>query len=286
MTLLVLLAGIAHAAAPGDPGYVAPSVAADTFRPATDGGLSLVAEDADVDTDLGVRAVVSWARRPLTWRDADTGEETALLRDAIALHLSTAVRAGPVQIGARLPVYVAATSDLEEGARGVAGDPSLDLKWTAWSPGDDPAVGLGLLGSLRAGLGAHGRQLGNDGLSGELGGHGTAPLPADLRLVVNTGLRFQPTVDLAGVAVDDTWWTRAALARAFGDFGASVEATLDAPLPKADLELAGATSEALLVGWWGDGQERPQVRVGLGAPLADAPGVPAVRFVTGVELRR
>ncbi len=285
MTALLLLLGAALAASPGDADYVAPSLAADRVRPATDGGLSLLAEDADLQTDLGVRAVVAWARRPLRWRAAD-GAVVALLDDVVAVHLSTAVRAGPVQVGARLPVYVAATSELEPGLRGVAGDSSLDLKWTAWSPTEDPTVGAGLLGSVRAGLGAHRRQLGDDGLVGEIGVHGTAPLPSALRLVLNTGVRFQPTVDLAGVAVDDAWWTRAALARPLGDFGASLEAVVDAPLPKPDLVLAGASAEGLVVGWWGDGRERPQVRVGLGAPLSDAPGTPALRVVSGVELRR
>lgn len=287
MSVLLLVTAAALAAAPGTAGFVAPSTAADPFRPAQDGAHALAVEDADTTTRIGARAVLSHARRPLVWL-GDDGRSVDILRDVVALHLLASGGVGPVQIGVRAPFYMLVTSDLERPTGGVPGDPGLDLKVTLWSPeGGAPGVGVGLLGGVSAGWGGERLQLGAGGPSAELGAHGTARLPGDLYLLMNAGTRFVPAAALGAATADDRLWTRAALARSLpAGLGASAELLAEIPLPSAGAALPLPVVEGLVVGTLGDGVDGPQGRLGFGVPLSTGPGTPALRLVAGVELRR
>jgi hypothetical protein len=265
----------------------APRTASDLFRPAQDGAHALTVEDADADTQLGARVVTSYARRPLVWV-GESGRTVDILRDVLAVHLLASAGFGPLQVGVRAPFYVLATSELDRPTGGVPGDHGLDAKLTLWRPeGDCTGCGAGLLGSLTAGWGAERLQLGGDGLSCELGAHGTFALPLHTLLLANAGVRFHPEADLGDMVADDRFWTRAALAGPVaGPFALSAEAVAEVSLPSDAAELPLPVVEGLLVGSWGDGAELPQARVRLGVPLSRGPGTPLLRIVAGVELRR
>lgn len=262
---------------PGDPGYRAPSAAADAYRPAVDAHDTFATERPGIEPSLHARAELAWARDALRFVDEE-GAVVSVLADAVALNLSAAWARGPVRIGATAPAWLLTTGEVHDGSAALLGDPTLDGKLRLL---DDGPGGLALIGRLGTSLGADARQLGRSGPFGTLGA------AAELRsgpvsLVLNAGFRAVPAVELGVDTLDDQVWVRA------GGVWAATDA-LDTSLEVlAELPLGVPFDAQHQASSWlaGVHLRRPGGGVlhgGFGTALTQGVGAPAARLVVGVS---
>jgi hypothetical protein len=266
---------LAAALTPSHPDYVAPELAADTFRPSVDAQGTWSVQDAERPAAYTARAQLWYLRSPLVW-ESQTGERSALVEDVAALGLGMSWGRGPFSVGASLPLYLA--SDGYDGAHGAAvGDPALDVRWVALTR---PLGAAALSGRVTAPMGAADQQLGAPGFTWQLTAVGQLN-PGPIGLIGNVGFRGQPRVELAsGVALDDQGVAAGAVTwSANSSLTLSAEAT--AWITWSALGQGGVPAEGLVSAHWTT-PKGAQVRAGVGTGLTRAPGSPRLRLVVGV----
>lgn len=273
--MLLSLVTLAAALNPTHPDYVAPDLAADTFRPSVDAQSTWTVQDAARPAAYTARAQLWYLRSPLMW-EGDNGDPVAIVEDVAALGLGMSWGRGPVSVGASLPLYLA--SDGFDGGHGAAvGDPALDARWVALTRDKGAA---GLAGRVTAPLGAADQQLGADGFTWQLTAIGQLH-PGPVQLIGNVGFRGQPQVQLTnGVTLNDQGVAAGAVSwAATPTLTLSAEATVW--LTWSALGQGGVPAEGLLSAQWTT-PNGALVRAGAGTGLTNAPGSPRVRLVVGV----
>lgn len=269
---------LAQAVAPGGEGYQPPQLPVDPFRPVIDGGAQLATESARIQPGTLAASHLSWAHAPLRWETPD-GEASAVIQDAIALHLGARLSAGPLQLGVSAPAYLVVTGLGWEGSDTVLGDPSLQAKLAVWRDG----YGAGLVGRLGLPLGASQRALGQPAISGELGLLGSGALGPVLASA-NLGVRLAPTAELGDLVVGDQLWIRGSASLELDPrWQPALELVAETPLADPDpskrpLELLGALHHR-----WPQG---PILHAGLGRGISAGIGAPSWRLVAGLTWRQ
>jgi hypothetical protein len=120
-----------------------PELDAQLYHTSIDAQRTLWTDDAGRARNLTGTATLAfgYVDRPLVYIGPND-ESTALVQDALQANLIGGYTFGPLRIGADVPLYLVATSEVAAGGAGL-GDIDVDLKGTILDD-DDNAVGLAL----------------------------------------------------------------------------------------------------------------------------------------------
>ena len=258
------------------------------FHAAAD-GFSLWTDSAAVGRDhrFGVRAVASYAYRPLIYVDP-SGYVLDLVGNVAQLDLLAGYTVGPLRFAVDAPVYLRQFGGIASDSSDI-GDVAADVKVQALDAGRNP-LGLAFAGRLLFPTST------TPGLSaGGFGGETTLILDGNIgpaQLAANLGAAFRPASSLENA----NWPAIAPLAR----LGLSVPVSDSAGLTldvNTEIGLGGALwdgsesdiaattpAEALIGGWGQFGNLRLQGAVG--TALSSGIGAPQARGILGIQWAR
>lgn len=260
-----------------------PKLSSDLFRPSVDGERTLWTDDAGLPEakTFYLRTSLYWVNRPFVW-EWNSGKVETVVANATALNISAAYGLPHARLGLTLPIYAWSWGDLQTLGGAAIGDATIDAKVIALERGADGLPGIGFTGRFGVPLGGAAKQLGNDGISGEVGVVADSEL-GPLLLAVNLGTRFLPEVDLGDVQLKNEIWYK---------LGAGYAIREDQGMA---LELVGSTSyrafaqpiaspNELMLGYWQHLNDNLMLQAGVSHGLSTAIGSPAWRAVLALSV--
>jgi hypothetical protein len=279
MLITLALSTVLAQSLPDEPGYSAPLVDSDQYRPVLDSPHMLATEDSQVLDGFAASAELGWAHN-LLYFEYDDGEVVGLRTEAGVAHVGAAWGMGRLRVGALAPIILWSTSDLD-GTHGTAlGDLELDIKVRIWV---GEFHGLAGYGRVSIPLGASSIQLGRAGPGLEVGAIADLGLRG-VHIAVNAGVSGQQRVELYDVSLGTLLVWRAAvsggLSRGPQLTGELIGRHRPGYFLQPDVGTAVETLGSLHLTLRG-----VPVRAGLGVGLLGGVGTPAWRLVVGVGHR-
>lgn len=251
-------------------------VDAQLWRLPVDARRTLWADDASLTPGFGARLGVGYTKAPLVWRWEDTGEEVAIVDDALGLDVIASYALWRVRLGADLPVYALASGDSASGAG--LGDFAIDAKGTLLDP-DTAPLGLALDARVRVPTATTSVPLGSPGVAWEVAAVADENLGPVL-LALNVGIRGQPT-DETTAALTDQLSVRLGGGWAITD-GAGVSLDLAGEMSLQDPSSAAGGPVELMLGGYYHPVAPLGLRLGVGRGLNDGIGASGGRVVFAV----
>lgn len=250
---------------------LAGGLSGDVLRPAAGSVRGALVEDTDVAAPVAGRLTTAWGWKPLA------GEEG--LRATGLLEAAATVGVGRVRLGVQAPVWAAIGED--GVGRAAPGDLRLDLRVVAVRRVGS-APGFGLVGRVALPVGGAAANLGDPGVSGEIGVVSDLRIgvQAPLWLGVNAGYRVAPRSTYEGRVLDDVVWYRGGAAVEIGRGSVALEASGQV-VARRDADPAVAPLEVLASGTVPAGSNA-WVRTGLGLGAIDGFGAAKVRVLVQV----
>lgn len=275
------------------------------FAPRADARHFLLTEDARRAPTARARLLLAWdqdslvARYDLGAPGPDAADTSLAIVGQVWTVQPVITRGfGPVRLTGSVPLHVASRPDVVEteagmvrnrdgGAASAVGDPHLGLKGVLLDQDTGP-LGLAAYGRLAVPLGAAALQLGQPGVSGELGlALGATPGPVELGL--SLGWRFLPEAAAGAAALDDQLATTLGAALPLGPGGLSAELWGMGQLRPTGESAGGVGQNSpiqLLAGGWLDTPRDSRLRLLGGTGLTPGIGAATARVVLSVEGRR
>lgn len=268
---------VASATAQVVSGGASPDLNAQVFRPTLDEGSLLWVDEAARREHPGFagRFLLQYVNDPLVY-ELEDGERLGLVTQLYEADVLGALQAGPLRVGAHVPVYLFTTGEVV-GDEGGLGDIALDGKLTALQGPIDLAV------NVRVSLPTHtvDSALGSSATGWELAGIVSRRFGPVL-LAANVGTRGGPPAELENVSLNDGFVGRAAIGLAVSD-GAGIAAEFAGTIPySAPLSSSDGRPLELLGSGYGYTSRDVVFRGGVGTGLTPGIGSPDLRVLVGV----
>ena len=264
---------------PEDPGYEAPAVDADLYRPALASRHTLATEDSQVLDGFAATAELGWAHN-LLFFEYDDGEVVGLRTEAAVAHVGGAWGTGRFHVGALAPVVLWTTGELDGSHRTALGDLAVDAKVGIWL---GEYHGRAAYGRLALPLGASELQLGTAGPGVEAGAIADVSWRG-LHLVVNAGASRHRSVALYDVELATRFVYRAAVSGGL-QAGPRLTGELTAVNRPGFFLTPDAGTSVETLGSVHLSPRGVPVRIGVGLGILGGVGTPAWRLVVGVGHR-